>query len=207
MPKLFWTIREILAQESENPNQYNLIQRFFGSENMWKNFVDMYILPLQVTQILDIGCGTAEVLPYLSTDCSYIGIDSNQAYIRSSQAKYPTHRFIQGDWNSLEKRVSKKPELILCLGLLHHLDDSSASSMLKTCYQLLETGGRIISLDGTMQEDSGRLERIFYQVDRGRFIRSQEEYAQLFPQKPTTQLHKNWLRIPYRYTVCQLIKA
>lgn len=207
MPNIFWTIRGILAQESEKPNQYNLIQRFFGSQNMWLNFVDMYIRPLQAKQILDIGCGTAEIVDYLTTDLSYTGIDSNQAYIHSSQGKHPTHQFIHGDWNALEKKLSTKPDLILCLGLLHHLDDVSARSMLETCYHFLETGGRIISLDGTMQEDSGRLERLFYKVDRGRFIRSQKEYAQLFPKEPKTQLHKNWLRIPYRYTVCQLIKA
>jgi len=204
--QLVWKIRNILAKQSEKPDQYNLIQRFFGSQKMWENFVSGYIPVARVSTILDIGCGTAEILPYLPSDIAYIGIDSNENYIKSCRKRYPNQTFIQGDWNSLQAECLKPPDLILCLGLLHHLDDDSARIMLKTCYEVLRSGGKIISLDGTREEDSGRFENLFYQVDRGRFIRSMDGYAALFPQKPETFLHENWLRIPYRYSVCRLVK-
>lgn len=203
---MIWKIRSFLAKQSEKPDQYNLIQRFFGSQNMWENFVSEYIAPLEPKIILDIGCGTAEVIPYLPKGVSYFGIDSNQNYINSCLKRYPHHQFIHGNWNMVDQLLQEPPDLILYLGLLHHLDDNSARSMLQNGYEILETGGKIISLDGSKQNDCGRFENLFYQVDRGRFIRSQQEYGALFPQKPEVFLHENWLRVPYHYAVCQLVK-
>ena len=107
----------------------------------------------------------------------------------------------------IDLQIKETPDLILCLGLLHHLDDRSARLMLKNCYEIINPGGKIISLDGAKQNDCGRFEELFYRVDRGKFIRSSADYARLFPKNPNVYLHKNWLRIPYRYAVCQLEKS
>ena len=206
MPNTLWKIRDFLAEQAEKPHQYNLIQRFFGSQKMWENFVSLYIAQDAPEYILDIGCGTAEIIPYLAPGISYVGIDSNSRYIASCRKRYPEQLFILGDWSSLSQRIFRPPELILCLGLLHHLDSNSARILLRECYEVLQKGGKIISLDGAKQDDCGRFEAIFYQADRGRFIRGLQGYASLFPQQPETSLHKNWLRVPYRYAVCELIK-
>lgn len=205
MPNLFWRMRNILAKKSEIPEQYNLIQRFFGSQQMWKQFVKEYRLD-QEQRILDIGCGTAEILSYLPRNISYIGVDNHQPYIDSCKKNAPQQQFICSDWSELKKKQHAQFDIVLFLGVLHHLDDISAQEALSIGYSILKPNGRILSLDGTKEDDCSRWESVFYRVDRGGFIRSAREYQALFPQPPKAKIHANWLRVPYRYLVCELQK-
>ena len=202
---VFWSVRNILASQSRRPHWYNAIQQFFGSQNMWEQFVLQYLPKKESYSILDIGCGTASILQYLPATVQYTGVDAHQPYIDSCNNKYHSRgQFICGDWSIKPQR--EPVDCILLLGLLHHLDDKEAKAVIRMGLQHLNTGGILLCLDGCREADRSTLEELFYLIDRGTFIRSPEEYQALFPTKPTIHIHNNWLRVPYRYLICQVEK-
>ena len=202
---ILWLLRNILAKRSEEAAGYNQIQRFFGSQNMWHRFIDEYHLNDDSIGIIDIGCGTAEILAFLPAGVQYLGIDQNEAYIQACRRKYPKQEFFCGSWEEFQSSQKSDVDisLVLCLGLLHHLSDQEAKTLLASLIEYLPPNGRLLSLDGSKEEDSSRWESFFYWVDRGAFIRNRTNYLRLFPSEPRHQLHRNWLRVPYTYLVCE----
>ena len=182
---------------SETAIGYRQIQASVGGQRLWLRFVQHYLCPGE--DILDIGCGTADVVAFLPHGCDYRGIDQSLPYINHARSRYPQRHFTQGDWSS----ASQKSQTVLMLGVLHHLDDRSATAALEHAFALVNPGGRLITLDGVRCPDRGRVEELFYAIDRGRYVRSPEGYAELFPQRPDQHVHR-WLRVPYRHLVCVL---
>ena len=162
---------------------------------------------------LDLGCGTAEILDRLPATISYLGVDSNPEYIDFARTKYnnrPDARFVCADWNDsrwqglLNDRVIG---IVSLLGLLHHLDSSDAKDVLKLSLSLVKQNGMVMTLDGCKEIHASTLERFFYWIDRGKYIRGETELQNLFPIEPMVSLHNNWLRVPYCYAICRVYKV
>ena len=184
---------------SETAVGYRQIQASVGGQRLWFRFVQQYLRPGE--GILDIGCGTADIVKFLPQDCDYHGIDLSLTYINHARSRYPKLHFTQGDWS----RASQKSQTVLMLGVLHHLDDQSAAAALQHAFTLVKPGGRLITLDGVRCPGRSRVEELFYTIDRGQYVRSQESYAALFPRTPMQEVHR-WLRVPYRHLVCVLTR-
>ena len=90
--------------------------------------------------------------------------------------------------------------------MTHHLDDSSARSVIQKGLDSLVPGGFILSLDGCRPDSCSRFEDFFYKSDRGQFVRTVYQYTHLYPTSPDFFVHRDWLRVPYQYLVCQLRK-
>ena len=69
------------------PIGYQLFQAACGAGKMRKIFTREYIRPYPGCSILDIGCGTADIRPYLGAGVSYTGIDLSVAYIAHNRVK------------------------------------------------------------------------------------------------------------------------
>ena len=182
---------------SETAVGYRQIQSSVGGRRLWLRFVEQYLRLGE--DILDIGCGTADVVEFLPHGCDYQGIDQSVSYINHARSRYPDRHFMLGDWSD----ANYKSQTVLMLGILHHLDDRSAAAALEHAYALVKPGGRLITLDGVRCPGRGRVEEIFYAIDRGKYVRSREAYAHLFPRPPSQEVHR-WLRVPYRHLVCVL---
>lgn len=79
------------------PSGYQLFQLICGAGKMRKVITREYIRPCPGSSILDIGCGTADIRPYLGDAVSYTGIDWSEAYIAHNRAKYrgdPYHFYL-----------------------------------------------------------------------------------------------------------------
>lgn len=76
-------------------------------EAMYQTFIDYkaeYVLysdllkQYQKTQVLEIGCGTGNIVPYfLADNFDYIGLDLNEEMIALATQKVPTGKFLQGN--------------------------------------------------------------------------------------------------------------
>jgi SAM-dependent methyltransferase len=201
MNSFFWYIRNILANKSRNPKWYNGIQNFFGAHNMWSQFVQKYLPSEQPYRILDLGCGTANILQYLPHNAQYVGVDTHKPYIDSCLQRYSKRgAFICSDWN-IEFPMDNV-DVVLLLGLLHHLPDADAKNVIALALRHLKPGGKVITLDNCREEERSRFEDFFYKIDRGNFIRSAAQLKALFPHSPSVTIHDEWLRVPYKYAVC-----
>ena len=208
--------RQLLDEIGKKASVYNGIQRMVGSEHVWNGFIhtcqttiDQWS-PSEVW--LDLGCGTAEVLERLPANISYMGVDSNRSYIEFAKDKYqqrPNTIFVCADWNDTQWHTLLNGQVVgvvSLLGLLHHLDTPAAQNVLQLSLNLVKEEGTLITLDGCKESHASRLERFFYWIDRGQYVRSSTQLGQLFPTRPDISLYNSWLRVPYCYAICKVYK-
>ena len=211
--------RPLLNTLVEKAKIYNGIQQLVGSEQVWSSFMaacEPFIQqwsPETNPVWLDLGCGTAEVLERLPKHISYLGVDSNPHYIQFAKHKYQ-HRtnttFVCANWDDVDWHAiieHKTVQVVSLLGLLHHLQDEDAQNVLRLSHDIVSEDGFIITLDGCQELHAPKLERFFYWIDRGQHIRNSARLAKLFPVAPDISLYSDWLRVPYCYAVCRVVKS
>jgi cyclopropane fatty-acyl-phospholipid synthase-like methyltransferase len=166
-----------------------------------------YIHPKAGDRILDVGCGPGNMLPYLPAS-HYLGVDANESYIEAARRRYG-HRgqFICDFVSHQSVKDLGEFDIVLALGLVHHLSDSEALDLFRMGYTALRPGGRLITMDGCYTPDQSAAARYLLSRDRGRHIRTQTEYLKLagewFSEVHPT-LRNDALRIPYTtlFMVC-----
>jgi SAM-dependent methyltransferase len=187
------------------PVFYQTFQFFvgrFGLANL--ELIAKYVPYTTGKKILDLGCGPASYTHLFSCQ-DYLGIDIAWEYIRYSRNKYPDYKFIKCNFLDLEEysvgEANHKFDVILANGLLHHLDDKTASEYLLKAKSILNDGGYLIAIDGCIYQMQSRLRRFIVLSDRGKFVRTPEEYLSLAYKsgftKCNSKLEERILAIPY----------
>jgi SAM-dependent methyltransferase len=194
-------VRAVLAHSAI----YTLFQGMVGANRMQREIVRTYLRPSTGARVLDIGCGPATILDYMS-GISYVGLDLSQDYIDMARMRYGDRAtFYACDAAELATRIDESFDLILACGLLHHLDDEPASTLLADARKLLKANGRLITVDGSWVKGQSLIAKILLSWDRGRNIRSPEAYGALARQSfghVQADIRHDVLRIPF--TVCVL---
>lgn len=190
-------IRFILA----NPFVYRLFSRIVGQGSARQVYVNDYIQPKAGNRILDIGCGPADILEYLPVNIEYIGFDMSAEYIKAARTRFGRRgRFI---CQSLSLEIIEQMELfdlVIAIGVLHHLDNANAENLFILALRALKPGGRLITIDPVFFSGQSRLEHYLISKDRGEFVRSDQEYMSLIPQGFRTNkavIRQRLLRMPY----------
>src|ERR1043166_2108610 len=104
------------------PFLYNVFQEAIGGNALRRKFIENYVRPKPGDKVIDIGCGPAQILPWLP-DVDYLGFDVNPAYIASAKRTHAGRgTFVVGDtaslWDDLRFRNA---DVVIGLGILHHL--------------------------------------------------------------------------------------
>jgi len=136
--------------------------------------------------ILDLGCGPGPTLRVLPSQIDFHGVDLSSDYLKLAHKKRPSANLILGDVTSKEwhKDVSvEKLDLVLAMGLFHHLDLKQMEILVKNLSELLPAGAKIFSVDPTIKSDSSNIARWFANNDRGKYVRSPLELVELFPNR------------------------
>lgn len=126
--------------------------------------------------LVDIGCGVGHHAKIVHPYADYIGFDYNEDYIAYAQKKYGRFgRFICDDVANLSQ-YTDSPDLLMVIGVLHHLDAATAAALLHTldgfsCDALI--------LDNALY-GSNRIARKIVASDRGEHVRTYEKYLELF---------------------------
>jgi SAM-dependent methyltransferase len=196
-------LRAILAR----PAVYALWARLVGGERARTALVHDYIRPHPGARILDLGCGPADLLPFLG-DVSYVGIDHSAEYIESARARHGARADLRvGDVGALDDDLHDF-DIVTVIGVLHHIDDASARRLFASAAAALKPGGRCVALDGTFVRGQSRASRAIIRADRGQHVRTPPAYAALADEAFTsicTVARHDLLRMPY--THCILVAA
>lgn len=170
------------------PAMYNLLQLFAGARMYRSRMVRDYIRPFEGCRILDIGCGTGEYVEVLDRYCAtyeYSGFDGEAGYIAHAQHRFADrlgirfhHRILTED----ESAEFKHFDIVLAMGVMHHMDDDLVLSLLRAAKTALSPGGRLITYDPGQFSDMNVIERFFLKQDRGRNIRFVWDYERLIEQ-------------------------
>jgi SAM-dependent methyltransferase len=198
------TIRSVLAL----PQAYQFFFKVIGAAERSRILVREYIRPQLHDRILEIGCGPGTIVPYLP-EAEYVGFDASADYIDQARRQFPSAKFVC-------KRVSQYTlpqreyfDLVLALGILHHLDDEEALQLFRIAHEALKPGGKLVTLDGVWTEDQSRTARYIQARDRGQFIREESAYValaqQVFPTIKSSIRH-DLLRIPYTHLILECVR-
>jgi SAM-dependent methyltransferase len=187
---------------------YNVFQHLMGADRGRREFVRCYVRPKSGQWVLDIGCGTADLLAYLP-DVHYYGFDSSQKYIDAARQRFGS-RAVLACTRVSESALEGIPkvDLALAIGVVHHLGNDEAVNLFQLANSALKRGGRLVTLDCCFVPGQSRIARFLIAHDRGQNVRDEQGYKSLaegvFPTVKTYIRH-DMARFPYTHLIMECI--
>ena len=194
-------VRAVLSR----PGVYDWWSRLVGSHQSRTTLVREHVRPWPNARVLDLGCGTGELLEYLG-DVRYCGVDISAQYISHARVHYGDRaEFRVGDASAADL-AGREFDIVVSLGVLHHLDDPSATRLLRLGAESLTPEGRLVTLDGAFLPTQSMAARFVLERDRGNHVRTPDEYVSLAAPwfadvKPF--IREDLVRIPYTHCVLE----
>jgi SAM-dependent methyltransferase len=191
------------------PTVYSLFEAFIGALTARERVIREYVRPKAGDHILDIGCGPGDVVGFLPEGVRYVGFDENSAYIRTAQRRFGGRAVFRCERLG-EKTLAGAErgafDIALALGVVHHLDDPEALELFRLAALALKPGGQLFALDGCYVAGQSRWARWMLSKDRGRNIRTPEQYLRLAAEvfhETSTVIRHDLMRVPYTLLVLQ----
>ena len=190
------------------PWVYKYFSSGIGKPESGAWFANEIIRAAPKARILDVGCGPADVVSRLG-DVSYLGIDHNPKYIETARARFGSRAEFHC-WDVTDTRLTAlgKFDIVLMLGVLHHLTDGEIHTMLQHASTTLKPGGRLITFDCAVDRGQHPIARILARLDRGRYARTTDRYRELISKHLTpveVVVRHDLLRVPYTHTIITAI--
>jgi SAM-dependent methyltransferase len=198
------TIRSVLAI----PRGYQFFFNLIGARKRSRILVREYIRPRRGDRILEIGCGPGTIVPFLPKT-EYVGFDASPGYIERARNRFPDAKFVCERVSQYTLPQRQYFDVVLALGIVHHLDDEEALQLFQIAYAGLKSRGKLVTLDGVWTKNQSRASRYIQARDRGQFIREEKAYVGLaekvFPTIRSSIRH-DLLRIPYAHIIMECVR-
>jgi cyclopropane fatty-acyl-phospholipid synthase-like methyltransferase len=198
------SIRSVLAA----PQAYQLWWNAVGGPAWAKVLVNEYIRPSAGARILEIGCGPGTILRYLPQS-EYLGFDLSSRYIELARKRFPQAKFMCERVSQFSLAAQGNFDVVLALGVVHHLDDAEARQLFQIAHDALRPGAKLVTVDGVWTDDQSAATRWLLARDRGEHVRSEREYvgiaSQVFGDVRSSVRH-DLLRIPYSHLILECIR-
>ena len=192
------------------PSIHKALMFSLGADRAITRYVNDVLQPAPGIKMLDVGCGPANILPYLPS-LDYTGIDLNAKHIDYAQRLYGNRgRFIVGNAAVDLKQEEEQFDLINVSALLHHITDDEAISLFATLAKLIKPSGRIVTIDNVWLPRQRMAVRLANHLDSGTNIRTPEGYLRLLNGTGLDVHSLIWndmLRIPYDHFIMIARKA
>jgi ubiquinone/menaquinone biosynthesis C-methylase UbiE len=119
-------------------------------------------------------------------------------------------KFIAGDHAALRSVPDSSYDLVMAIGVLHHIDDLIFHEFVKESLRILKPGGRLTTFDPVLHDQQSLLSRWVVRRDRGEWVRSEQEYLSVvssyYDQDVNSKIYGKLLRIPYDHIAIEAIK-
>ncbi len=189
------------------PFVYSLAQELVRGKGNYL-FVTRYVKPEPGDRVLDIGCGPADILTEMPT-VDYIGFDIDSQLIEAARRKHGNRgRFFCASVSEQAFSTLESMDLVLAIGVLHHLADDEALELFRLARNSLKPGGRLITWDCCYVEGQSAFSRFLMSRDRGLHVRTRTEYENLagrvFPATKSNIDH-DLIRLPYPSVVIECV--
>jgi SAM-dependent methyltransferase len=128
--------------------------------------------------ILDVGCGTGIALQYLHGFAAYHGYDTDDVAIAFARRNLagPNIHFANTLVTAADvQRI--RPTRIILGGLLHHLSDGDALSLLEMC--ACSPSLERVATSDVVYLRGRHVSNLLAYFDRGKFVRTREQYLEL----------------------------
>lgn len=162
-------------------------------------------------RILDLGCGPATILAYLPAEIDYVGVDLSRKYIDAARSVYGKRaRFYCLRVEDMNSAGLTGFDLVMGLGVLHHLDEYQARQFFIAARKALKEKGRCLLADPCLVPGQHPVARFLIRIDRGQNVRSARGYAVLAESAfccLSQEISHDKLRIPYTHHIMQCWKT
>ncbi|MFH1644943.1 MAG: class I SAM-dependent methyltransferase [Candidatus Omnitrophota bacterium] len=192
---------------------YNWFQNLVGVKRARKWYARNLWKVKAGEKVVDIGCGTGDVLDFLPKNIQYIGFDISEEYVKTARGKFgESGKFLvgaAGDFLDIPENPLSGADLVLCNGMLHHLDDGEVQKVLELSKSILTPSGRMVCVEPAFLMHQTRLSKWLISKDRGKNVRDEKEWNRLIGQvynNFSTQIITGILRIPYVHIVIECCK-
>jgi SAM-dependent methyltransferase len=196
--------RPILA----SPAVYQLWWSLVGGPAVSRILVNEYIQPKTGARILEIGCGPGTIVGYLPAS-DYLGFDLSPEYIELAKRRFPKAHFVCDRVSEFSLANQQSFDVVLALGIVHHLGDAEARQLFQIAYDALKPGGKLVTLDGVWVDGQSGAARWLLARDRGEYVRKEQEYlgiaSQIFSNIRPSVRH-DLLHIPYTHLILECIR-
>jgi SAM-dependent methyltransferase len=197
-------LRSVLAV----PQAYQLYWTLIGGAARSRVLVNEYVRPKPDDRILEIACGPGTIVPYLPQS-GYVGFDANSYYIERARKRFTRAKFVCERVSEYSLPDKGSFDIVLALGIVHHLDDAEAAQLFRIAHQALKPGGKLFTLDGVWTDGQSAATRYLLAHDRGQFIRTEPQYMQLASQvfrECHASIRPDLLRIPYTHIILECVR-
>jgi cyclopropane fatty-acyl-phospholipid synthase-like methyltransferase len=200
-----------LSDVFDNPKLYELFQFGVARSGTSRRIRDEVLRPSGIQNVLDFGCG----IGYHSLEfpeAQYVGIEPLEGCVQKAEIMYPAQnrKFLVGDHRTLKTLTDSSFDLIIAIGVLHHIDDETFSEFMFQGQRLLRPGGRMTTFDPVYHNAQSKISRWVVGRDRGRWVRTQPEYQTViekyFTNKVEAKIYSKLLRIPYDHIAFNVTK-
>lgn len=203
MSQITTGLRSILS----SPWAYSAVQYLMGAKSGWSKLVKDYIKPKSNHRVLDIGCGPADILAYMPNEIEYWGFDISEKCIIKAKARGSKNaRFFCKTLEEKDLENMPKFDKVLLIGVFHHLDNETASKVVKLARETLTEGGQMISIDPCYKSKQNPIARFLISKDRGQNVRDEIGYTKLvcnvFNHYDVELVDKVWIPYTHCYMVC-----
>jgi dTDP-4-amino-4,6-dideoxygalactose transaminase len=161
-------------------------------------------------KVLDVGCGPADILDYLP-DVDYWGFDISRDYISQACQRFGT----RGKFHCKQLQMTDFEgmplfDVVLAIGLLHHLDDSVAINVMQLASKALKADGSLLTIDPCLDSSQNPIARFLVRNDRGRNVRDKAGYEAIakavFGSPRVEVRHKAWIPYTLCFMECRKMK-
>lgn len=185
-----------------NPYLYYLSQKIMSGVSFRENLVKKYIKKRENLNVLDIGCGPADILSVFK-NVNYYGYDINPHYISHAKKKFLSKnpKLFCKKFDSKEVKKLPKFDVILLLGIIHHLNEEENKKLLILCKKALKKGGFILTEDPILIKKQNFIARFLVKSDRGLHVKDRESYLKIlskYYRKIESEIHHQKF-IPYTW--------
>ena len=200
-----------IAKIFDNANLYKLFQFSVSRRGTSEIIRNEILRPKNVDNVLDFGCGIGYHANEFS-ESSYLGIEPLQSCVDKANIMYSRSdaKFIAGDHVALRGLPNSSYDLVIAIGVLHHIDDFVFNEFVKESLRILKPGGRFTTFDPVLHDQQSLLSRWVVRRDRGQWVRAEQEYLSVissyFEKGVTSRIYTNLLRIPYDQVAIEAIK-
>jgi SAM-dependent methyltransferase len=194
-----------LNQILRHPQIYQCFQQAGGFFGARVRSIEAYLSLKPGDHVIDVGCGPGFIVSHLPAGIRYDGIDIDHAYIGYAQHRFSSigsFHCSQFD-NDIAARLGPA-DVIMMNGLLHHLDDDAAVTVLHVACKSLKPGGVLFTLDGCFRDGQSQVAKWLLRSDRGRFVRTEAGYRRLLGTALAnirTYIREDLSLIPYTFVI------
>ncbi|WP_081750147.1 class I SAM-dependent methyltransferase [Paenibacillus massiliensis] len=158
-----------------------LYHRFVRPQWFTNKYIHEHIksrFSIENKSVLDFGCGTEANCSMYDAD-HYYGVDPDAQRVQFAKRLYPNHTFMVFDKQRIPM-PDQTVDFIFIVAVLHHISNEEISGYLHDFSRVMKPEGIMIVIEPYLCPRHKISNWFMKRYDDGEFIRSEDEYLQLF---------------------------